>query len=114
MEYDFKRFPSAAVDAVVQFEGREFKHLAFSTKPWASIAEFKQVRSLVDDYIKETSRRCLKTKRDYEVLADFFDTRRSLPVAMQKYLRKEGEADLKRLRRDLCCAFKQGMAGLDE
>lgn len=114
MEYDFKRFPSAAVDAVVRFDGREIKHLAFSTKPWASIAEFKQVRSLVDDYIKETSRRCLKTKRDYEVLADFFDTRRSLPVSEQKYLKKTGEADLKRLRRDLCCAFKQGMAGLDE
>lgn len=114
MEYDFKRMPSSAVDADVCFQGRQFKHLAFNTKPWPSDHEFKTIRSLVDDYIKEPDRRCVKTRRDYEALAELFDVRRSLPVSHQKYLRKAGGADLERLRRDLCLAFKHGMAGLDE
>lgn len=114
MEYDFKRMPSTAVDAVVNFDGREFKHLAFNTKPWPSAEEFRTVRSLVDDYIKDPERRCIKTRRDYENLAELFDVRRSLPVSHQKYLRKAGGADLERLRRDLCIAFKHGVAGLDD
>lgn len=34
-------------------------------------------------------------------------------MAHQKWLKKTGDADLNRLRRDLTTAFKHGMAGLD-
>jgi hypothetical protein len=58
--------------------------------------------------------KCLKTVEDFQNLADYYDTRNSLPVSERRYLRKTNNADVKRLKRDICRAFKQGQAGFDE
>ncbi|MBS7802950.1 hypothetical protein KIH24_00020 [Rhizobiales bacterium TNE-4] len=113
MEYDFKRRPYSVANASVSFNEKKYKHVVFSTRPWDTVEQFKTMRSMVDDYIRTENRRCMKTADDYRSLADYFDTRNSLPVSAQKYLKKAKNADLNRLKRDLCRAFKQGQAGLD-
>lgn len=113
MEYDFKRRPYSVANVTINFNGKNYYHVAFSTRPWNTVEEFRTMRSMVDDYIRTEARRCMKTADDYRALADYFDTRNSLPVSAQKYLKKAKNADLNRLKRDLCRAFKQGQAGLD-
>ncbi len=113
MEYDFKRRPYSVSDSAVRFNNKNYEHIVFSTRPWDTVEQFKTMRSMVDDYIRTEDRRCMKTADDYRALADYFDTRNSLPVSAQKYLKKAKNADLNRLKRDLCRAFKQGQAGLD-
>lgn len=113
MEYDYKRRPHAVSEAPIDFNNKRHMHVVFSTRPWDTVEQFKTMRSMVDDYIRTEDRRCMKTADDYRALADYFDTRNSLPVSAQKYLKKAKNADLNRLKRDLCRAFKQGQAGLD-
>lgn len=113
MEYDFKRRPYSASEVNISFNNTIHNHLVFSTQAWDSIEQFKSIRSMVDDYIKDDDRRCMKTLNDYGTFAEYFDTRNSLPVGARKYLSKTNYADLKRLKRDLCRAFKQGQAGFD-
>lgn len=113
MEYDFKRRPTSVSDVSLEFNGNNYSHIVFNTSPWETIEEFKSMRQMVDDFIKNENHRCLKTKDDYRILAHYFDARNALPLGAQKYLSKAYDADLKRLKRDLCRAFKQGEAGLD-
>lgn len=113
MEYDFKRRPYSVADVAVNFNDKQYDHVVFSTQPWDTVEQFKTMRSMVDDYIRTEDRRCMKSADDYRALAEYFDTRNSLPVGAQKYLKKGENADLDRLKRDLCRAFKQGQAGLD-
>lgn len=113
MEYDFKRKPSSVTEAKVKFNEKSYSHVAFHTAPWETIEHFKSMRKMFDDYIKKENHRCMKTLSDYATLANYFDIRNSLPVESKKYLSKANNADLKRLKRDLCRAFKQGEAGLE-
>ena len=128
MEYDFKRRPISVADKAIEFNGKIHSHLVFNTKAWDSAEEFKSFRGMFDNYRKNNERgktkktdkgeeineyQCLKTKDDFQLLADYYDTRNSLPVADRRYLKKTNNADVKRLKRDICRAFKQGQAGFD-
>ena len=128
MEYDFKRRPKSVADKTVNFEGIEYSHLILNTTAWETIEEFKSFRSMFDNYIKNNIKKkriktengetdnvyqCLKTKDDFQKLADYYDTRNSLPINARSYLPLTNNADVRRLKRDICRAFKQRQAGLD-
>jgi len=128
MEYDFKRRPISVADKAIEFNWKIHNHLVFNTKAWDSAEEFKSFRGMFDNYRKNNERgktkktdkgeeineyQCLKTKDDFQLLADYYDTRNSLPIADRRYLKKTNNADVKRLKRDICRAFKQGQAGFD-
>jgi hypothetical protein len=112
MEYDFKRKPSAVVMASVNVPslGRSFEHVAFSTVPWASAEEFRKARKFWNEQWKTTHRN-IKTVDDFRAYARFYDMMVSMPQDALPYLSKSSTGDLKRLRRDLCAAFKHGKAG---
>lgn len=113
MEYDFKRKPYAAgmteVEGVKPLAGGPKPHLVFSTEPWKSAAEFRQVRSVWNDFYGKT-KICLKTTNDLAEFADFFDTASSLAPGMGRYMRSKN-GDIRRLKRDVCRAFKRALAG---
>lgn len=111
MEYDFKRCPKAlAMVTVTLPDGTAAEHVAFSTKPWRDISEFKMVRGMWEDYWRSEGV-CLKTVGVFADFAEFFEMMKSLPDGSKKYFRKADRYGLQRLRRDLCRAYKQGMAG---
>jgi hypothetical protein len=91
-------------------DGTEAEHVAFSTKPWRDISEFKMVRGMWEDYWRSEGV-CLKTVGVFADFAEFFEMMKSLPDGSKKYFRKADRHGLQRLRRDLCRAYKQGMAG---
>ncbi|SDO19925.1 DNA polymerase [Afipia sp. GAS231] len=113
MEYDFKRKPYSAgmteVEDIRPLSDGPKPHLVFSTEPWNSISEFKQVRSVWNDFYGKT-KICLKTTNDFAEFADFFDTASSLSPGMERYMRSKN-GDIRRLKRDVCRAFKRGQAG---
>jgi len=113
MEFDFKRKPHAAamISGVCPTLGRQFDHIAFSTRPWETIEEFNKMRRFWDDHWK-TNPRCIKTLTDFRDLARFFDMIAGLDAKDASYLKKTPTADVNRLQRDLCRAFKNGAAGL--
>lgn len=111
MEYDFKRCPKAVGMAAVTLpNGTAAEHVAFSTKPWRDISEFKMVRGMWEDYWRSEGV-CLKTVGVFADFAEFFEMMKSLPDGSKKYFRRADRYGLQRLRRDLCRAYKQGMAG---
>jgi hypothetical protein len=112
MEYDFKRCPKALVMATVYLpDGTKAEHVAFSTKPWRDLSEFKMVRAMWEDYWRSGEGVCLKTVGVFADFAEFFEKMKSLPDGSKKYFRRNDKTGLQRLRRDLCRAYKQGMAG---
>ena len=128
MEYDFKRRPISVSEKEIIFDNKKYNHLVFNTSAWTNVEEFKSFRSMFDNYRKNNERskfkltdegvekneyQCLKTKDDFERLAIYYDTRNSLPVGDRRYLSKKNNADVQRLKRDICRAFKQGQAGLE-
>jgi hypothetical protein len=112
MEYDFKRRPFSVVEPNPDSPHREFRHVAFSTVPWNSVGEFMEVRKCHNDYFQKT-RQCMKTADDYRDFAETYDSLKALGTHNAKYLKKKN-ASLKRLQRDLCRAFKEGAAGMNE
>lgn len=113
MEYDFKCCPkSVAMAAVTLPDGSRVEHVAFSTKPWRDISEFKMVRAMWEDYWRSGEGVCLKTAEVFSDFAEHFEMMKSLPNGKTKYFRRVDKSRLQRLRRDLCRAYKQGMAGL--
>ena len=46
--------------------------------------------------------------------AEHFEMMKSLPDGSKRYFRKDDKAGLRRLRRDLCRAYKHGEAGFDK
>lgn len=112
MEYDFKRKPSAVgmTSVLVPSLNRTFDHVAFSTMPWASTEEFKKARKFWNAQWKITHRN-IKTAEDFRAYARFYDMMVSMPQDALPYLSRGPAADLKRLRRDLCAAFKHRQAG---
>lgn len=113
MEYDFKRKPSAVAMTSVKVPtlGRTFEHVAFSTSPWASTEEFSKARKFWNAQWK-TTHKPIKTDQDFREYARFYDMMVSMPQDALPYLSRGPSADLKRLQRDLCAAFKFGQAGL--
>jgi DNA polymerase type B, organellar and viral len=126
MEFDYKRCPEQAWDASVTYQGKNYKHLAFTTKPWNTIEEFKDTRKIWESYSRVKVRekpaspkdkakvvtkqiRCLKTIADFRAFATLHDMKVAVKGKSRAYL----TSDLKRLRRDLCRAFQQGEAGLE-
>jgi ribulose bisphosphate carboxylase small subunit len=115
MEYDFKRKPFSVRDTSVQFvsvlsgEQKTYSHIAFSTVPWKNVAEFNAARKFRDDYWRKSAR-CMKTVSDYQALAELHDALKALGAKNARYMKGDNGA-LRRLKRDLCCAFKQGKAG---
>lgn len=115
MEYDFKRRPKAVGMTETSNPNPlsvPHEHVVFSTEPWQSIAEFQRVRTVWNDYYKR-NKACLKTSDDFGEFASYFDMVESLSPANRVYMKKQN-ADLMRLRRDLCRAFKWGKAGFSE
>lgn len=114
MECDFKRKPSAVAmtSVFVPSLGRTYEHVAFSTMPWASTEEFKKARKFWNAQGKTTHRN-IKTADDFRAYAGFYDMMVSRPQDALPYLSRGPAADLKRLRRDLCAAFKHAKAALD-
>lgn len=118
MEYDLKRKPfavgetQASIPDVYHPEKVDrYNHVAFSTVPWRNVSEFSAARRSRDDYWRKKAR-CIKTKSDYIDFADHYDSLQALGTKKARYLRKN-KGPLKRLVRDLCRAFKQGEAGLE-
>ncbi|SCB53829.1 DNA polymerase type B [Bradyrhizobium shewense] len=112
LEYDFKRCPKAIAMATAVLPNlSKAEHVAFSTKPWRDISEFKMVRAMWEDYWRSGSGVCLKTIDVFADFAEFFEMMKSLPGGSKKYFRKHDRHGLQRLRRDLCRAYKHGMAG---
>src|SRR5712664_3836316 len=50
MEYDFKRRPAKAWDSQINYSGKSYSHLAFSTEPWRTVEEFKTARQLWESH----------------------------------------------------------------
>ncbi len=110
MEFDWKRRPHAAGDVPVRFGDQpDTSHLAFSTKPWDSVAQFNTVRELWRAYTKDTPR-CLKSLDDYQTWATFFESKLAAQGPAAAYLAKD-DGIPKRIRRDLVIAQKLRKAG---
>ncbi len=126
MEYDFKRRPAQAWDVQLEYTGKAYTHLAFSTAPWRTAEEFKLARQMWEDYSRvkikfkasdstggfrlvKRQRHCLKTTKDFRRFAAFHDMKIAVKGKGRSYLR----SDLSRLRLDLCTAYQQGAAGLE-
>ncbi len=114
MEYDFKRQPTVLEMTKTVFGGKEYEHLAFSTKPWRSADQFRKVREMWDNYYIRTERKPLKTVEDYETFAKIAEERSQLTGRRGKYLSKKNNRSLLRLQRDICRAFKNKRAGFAE
>ena len=110
MEFDWKRKPDTAGDVTVtNGNGESRSHLAFSTQPWDTVDQFNTTRSIWSDYNKQAGH-CLKSVSDYQVWADYFESKLSAKGPASAYLAKE-DGVLKRLRRDLSIAHKLRKAG---
>lgn len=104
MEFDWKRRPSAAVDANTP------RHLAFCTEPWDTIEQIDRVRELWERYNSD-KRHCLKSVGDFQAFARFVLTHTTLDDARGRYLKKDAP-DLSRLRQSLCSAWYSSAAGI--
>ncbi len=104
MEFDLKRCPVAAIHS------NRYDHLAFSTKPWQSVEQFRTIKEYWQEYTKGDPK-CLKTLDDFYDFSAFVETRSFVDTDTGKYMRKK-DGDIARLRQKLCSAYKQGMAGL--
>lgn len=132
LEYDFKRCPSRAYDSGIDFRGKSYTHLAFATKPWRIVEEFKTAREMWESHAHERvtvierskdkagkerlkkknirrQRYVLKTLADFQRFAAFHDTKVAIKGKGPAQLR----SDESRLRLDLCTAYHRGRAGLE-
>ena len=104
MEFDWKRRPYAAKQV------KEPNHIAFSTRPWASIDEFRAIRNYWEK-IWSSKPFCIKTTADFEKFATSVFTQSALGNDQSLYLKAEFP-DLKRLRQSLGTAWRHSKAGL--
>jgi hypothetical protein len=104
MEFDWKRRPYAARQAT------DPQHVAFSTHPWESFAEFQLMRTYWTDFgIK--SPRCLKSIDDFRSFARYVLSQSALKKEDARYLSKK-RPDINRLRQSLSSAWRHSEAGL--
>nr|WP_313022380.1 DNA polymerase [Brucella intermedia] len=111
MEFDWKRKPINARDTIFEFEGKQYIHLTFETRPVEDVAEFNLVRENWENYDKK-SPHLLKTLEDFNSFETYRTSRDSLGDRSKKYLRQT-DGDLKRLRESLTRAYQQHQAGFD-
>lgn len=112
MEYDWKRRPVHERDVRIRFEGKIYTHLSFDTAPLEHKIEFDQIRTDWEDYTKR-DRECIKTLKNLEDFQNFCTSKKHPKKKARTYLSKR-DGDIKRLRRDLCIAFKSEQAGFDK
>lgn len=111
MEFDWKRIPLDPCDQAFHFDGHARSHLSFNTRPIESVEEFRKWREAWEKY---TSRHfaCLKTRLDFARFERYLQTQQR-PASISRYASKD-DGDIKRLRRDLCRAFKWSQAGFEQ
>lgn len=105
MEFDWKRRPISVGMA------SDVGHIAFSTGPWNSLEDFESVRGRWDAMMSQ-QRFCMKTLEDFERFAFHVFTTTSLGSNHARYMRKEGDPDVQRLRQSLCAAWHVSAAGV--
>lgn len=110
MEFDWKRRPHAPEDRTFMFENELHTHLFFDTKPLVSVDEFYRFRDVWEKR-RKVERECLKQVSDLSKFLQAVEVG-SLSPRVTRYLARENGA-MKRLRRDLCRAFKNYTAGFD-
>lgn len=104
MEFDWKRQPHG-----VGFS-QQHQHLVFSTRPWETVEQFEEIRSIWQGYNKD-KRHCLKSINDYQHFAEYCLMANYRKSETGKYMRKS-DGDLKRLRQLLAAAYKQHLHGM--
>lgn len=107
MEFDWKRRPVDVRDEQVDFDGKTYRHLSFDTVPLEEVGEFDACREAWDGFNKKT-KRCLRTVSEFEGFTEYMETKK-LPPDISAYM----GTPTKRLRRDLCRAFKNREAGFE-
>ncbi|EIM76511.1 DNA-directed DNA polymerase, partial [Nitratireductor aquibiodomus RA22] len=107
MEFDWKRRPIDVRDEQVDFAGKTYRHLSFDTVPLEEVGEFDAYREAWDGFNKKT-KRCLRTVSEFEGFTEYMETKK-LPPDISAYM----GTPTKRLRRDLCRAFKNREAGFE-
>ncbi|MEP7452729.1 hypothetical protein [Phyllobacterium sp. SB3] len=111
MEFDWKRRPIQPSDKSVVFNGKTYTHLSYETAPLEDAEEFKKARNAWEKYDSK-SHSCLKTKSDFDNFNTYLQTNSTPDRQRAKYVSRQA-GDMKRLRRDLCRAFKHSLAGFD-
>lgn len=113
MEFDFKRQPHAVGELRVRLpNGKEFTHAAFNTDPFNTVEEFRLTRDIWDSYRRD-GENCIRTVEEFTWFAEYMDRTRSVSEENRRYWGKDDRDGLKRFRRDLCFAFKNGEAGFE-
>ena len=104
MEFDWKCKPKA-----IKWSSK-YEHLAFSTVPWQNVKQFTLLRSYWEEYIKNDPK-CIKTIDDFYTYSNYVESRSFVNTDTARYMHKT-DGDVKRLRQQLCSAYKHGEAGL--
>ena len=104
MEFDWKCKPKS-----IKWSSA-FSHVAFSTQPWENVNQFIMLRSYWEEYTKKNPK-CIKTLDDFFSYSNYVESRSFVNTDTAKYMHKT-EGDVKRLRQQLCSAYKHGDAGL--
>ena len=94
------------------FEGKKYTHLSFETVPHLNFDAYQKVREAWDNFDSKP-RRNLKTVRDFEGFVSYIETQKLPDQVVKRYLSKV-DGDVKRLKRDLCRAFRGHQAGFDK
>ncbi|TPI27178.1 hypothetical protein FJW07_31490 [Mesorhizobium sp. B3-1-9] len=111
MEFDWKRRPIDLIDRSVEFQGKTYTHLSFSSVPLEDFDEFQNVREVWDKWATNPFR-ILRSVPDLRAFQHFIDTKRKTSESVLRYSSKT-DGDLKRAKRDLARAFKHYQAGFD-
>lgn len=112
MEFDWKRRPVAPCDRTVHFNGQTHTHLSFQSQPLESLEEFLRIREAWEKWDKKPCR-LLKSVPDLTAFLGYLETNRLSNTSSQTYMRKSGDGDLLRLRRDVTRAFRHQQAGFE-
>ena len=104
MEYDWKRCPYAVKQSTNP------THVVFSTRPWDSVNEFRQIRDYWETYTDQKLR-CIRTSDEFQHFATYVLCKSSLGTEQSKYLSNEAP-DLNRLRKCLGSGWRHSKAGL--
>ena len=94
MDYDWKRAPLAVTTSKL------FGHVAFSTRPWETLDQFRIVR----DVVEKDKTPPMKTEDDFYSLYSSIETSISVKKEFSKNARKQDRA-VNLLRKNLCAAW---------
>jgi len=105
LEFDFKRNPKAGTLKMVPV--RDTEHLAFKTKPWATIEDFKKARAAFDAWRRSGN---LKTMDDWHRWQDHYQCKLVVTKGCGLNLNAKGSVDV--LRRVFIRAINRDAWGL--